>query len=288
MAKKPRKPLTDEQRKKKNLKQSQTYGKARKAGFTREQARAIEKTFRDTPDLLKEPTNEIIDLVGGINKFVKWVVSAVEPEDKTPKESKKKPKKKPTKEATKNDPFIESLKGLSKFLLPDGKKIIPSFDIFASQYPDLSARKVMEKYKNLGGKIGSQKGNATIRDIRGLELNKNKITRFKEDREDEYYYDENDNVIDYDFSKPNKNFTKHKERYMYLLGYDVEDKNGIVFRRYIHIPSNDVLSIDELTDEVSDYWEAELDAGDEKYTEVDFVEDSVYLVQAYDTWLKEA
>lgn len=260
MAKKKR-ILTEAQRLAKNAQARERTRLAKEAGFTREEYRSIQKTIKNAPELLKEPTRALYEFVGFVNKAVDWVISDEEPK---PIE---KPKKAPTKRKNKVvTPGIrnEPKKGVKK--LPYDQSIDLLVYITRNN-PDWSISKIIRETRAGGGKLKTREATDIIHELRGTE------------RKIKYYTPEE--------RKPfGGQKMLIKDRYMYLMAFDVELDNGTTNQDFVYIAVPVKKTRAELADMVLDYWEDVQGTTDvrkiEKYVNVNLIPESIFLVFAVD------
>jgi len=232
------------------------YALSKKAGLSRKEARSIQKAIDKMPDVLQEPTETMLDLIGGVRgiadalfKFGKSVtidpLESIGMPDLTPTPEKKgRPKKE-------HNDFLDFLQG----------------------NPDLNSTNAIKKFREGGGKIGRERGGELFREARGKEKMKTKTSRFR-------YYSNEDKPL---FGSADRKLIK--DRYMYLVQYELEMEEGTDRTDWQYITSDEPLSMREIKDATFQQWEDGVDSGSEKYKAIRIIRGSIELIHAVDTTL---
>lgn len=225
------------------------YALAKKAGLSRTEARSLKKSIDQLPDILKDPSEGILDLIGGVRgladslfKFGKEITTGQLPEIAPEKPSRK-------------------------------TKDYSSFLDFLAGNPGLSANKAIKKFRSQGGKVGNETGKELFREQRGKAKQIFRKTRFK------YVSNEEKPVFG------DKKLIK--DRYMYLMQYEMQMEEGTDRTDWMYIASPDELTLRELKEAVLQQWQDWKDGngGNERYKSIRIIPQSIELIHAIDTTL---
>lgn len=242
-----KKPLTPEQRERKNRRQRERYQALRQAGLSPTQARKPADAVKEKPGLFKKAS-----------KIVKGLAERVGLVDSTPK------KGEPTKRKTRK----QSVKKKA------ARRDYSDFIKFAKAHLHLSANAIIKAYAATGGKITKQKAYEIIRDLKGKPRDLTKVHTIKYQSNNKYrlYPKEIRKVY-------------LKERYMYLMRFDVERLGYLEYdTEYVTIASPGKLDFETLVNETINMWEeAQAGAVKEKYQALRIIPESIGLIRAIDT-----
>lgn len=234
------------------------YALAKKAGLSRDEARSLKKAIDQLPDVLQDPTEGILDLIGGVRGLAKSIfkfgvdltagqLPTIGHEEAPPEPTGKK-KTRPRKDQS-------------------------SFLDFLSHNPDLSANQAIKKFRSQGGKIGNETGKDLFREQRGNVKQVIRKTRFR-------YYSNDEKPL---FGSADRKLIK--DRYMYLVQYELEMEEGTDRTDWQYIASNEPLTLREIKEATLQQWEDGVDSGSEKYKAIRIIPESIELIHAVDTSL---
>ncbi len=255
--------MTPEQKARKAARERERYAKARNAGFTPDEARSIQKAIKNQPELLQEPSEQLLDLVGDVrglaDKLGDFVDGLFNFADK---------KERPAKGRTSPEP-----KQKGRTSPPPAKKRgrpVDTFEKFVARNPDKKGNELIREWRAKGGKVGNERGKDIIRETRQAPKQFTKRTRLRHLSPKE---------VQEDFHKryhiPN--------RYIYLVRYEVErEDQADTYDDYLHIKSDTPLNMREIREATEQAWEDGLDSPSEKYKAVSIVAGSIQLIYAVD------
>lgn len=252
--KRPRKPMTEDQKRAKREREKKRYQAARRAGLTPEQAKSIRKTLENTPELVEDASDALLELAGQARGLADWIEKRVATLMDAQKATDGKTSSKKSRKPRRTD--------------------YSDFDDFVRRRPNMPAREVIKEYRRQGGRIGTEKGAERVRQVRGKEKDVSKINRIR-------YYSNQDKPI---FGDHNKYLIK--ARYMYLMQYEVmREGQPEPYTDWMYVSSNRKLTMSDLRAQVQDIFSDGYEQGKEKYRALYIVPGSITLIHAVDTTL---
>lgn len=260
MPKKPRKPLSPEQRDRKNARDRERYHLARDAGFSPDDARSIKKAIDKQPEILQAPSEALLKMMSNVNGLGDALIQFA-------KGLGDEPKKRGTSRAPRT--IVKEKKTRRKPARVVSNEA--AFSEFVKARPHLSANKILDEWRKQSGKpIGNVRGKEIIRQQRGTQKRENKITRFRHVSNDEKGWIQN----------------LTKDRYMYLVRYEVETlEEEEPFDQYAYVTSDTPLTLREIKKLAAEQFDRAKDENIEKYTVQQMVPGSIVLIKAIDTTL---
>lgn len=258
----PRKPLTPEQRERKNAQLREKNARLKEIGLSSSQRRSLKKAIEN--DSIPE---SLLDTIGGllskplkildaIGEAVTGKPSSLGSESPTLKSSP--PRKR------------RGTRGTSK----KGAAARESFAEFIARSGDIGAKEAIRRFRQEGGSIGNERGQAIYRQELGKDRDVKKVTKIK-------YY----SLRDYPLYGKEYHKQYIKSRYMYLTQFEVE-RDGLTetTTEWLHIASPYKLTYEEITLEAERAWDDGHENGDmkEMYRGIRIKPGSVELIRAVD------
>lgn len=258
--------MTPEQKARKAARERERYAKARSAGFTPDEARSIQKALRNQPELLQEPSEQLLDLVGDVRGLADSLTDFVDGLFNFDTKKKRPAKGRTSGQGKRSLPNPAG--GTRKRGRTSGSR--DTFADFVARNPDKKGNQLIREWRAKGGKVGNERGKDIIRQTRQAPKQFTKRTRLR-------YLSP---------AEVQKDFYKRYQipnRYIYLVRYEVErEDQADTYDDYLHIKSDTPLNMREIREATEQAWEDGLDSASEKYKAVSIVPGSIQLIYAID------